>query len=72
MPTKRTKPTSRPSTAADTRRAGRALAAVAATPPAPSYADIAARAYALFLERGAEHGSDQEDWLRAEQELKSR
>ena len=31
--------------------------------------DIARRAYALFLERGGEHGRDLEDWLRAETEL---
>jgi hypothetical protein len=30
---------------------------------------IAERAYELFLERGAEHGHDLEDWLRAEREL---
>jgi hypothetical protein len=27
------------------------------------------RAYELFLQRGAEHGSDLEDWLRAEAEV---
>lgn len=30
---------------------------------------IARRAYELFEERGREHGHDQEDWLRAEQEI---
>jgi hypothetical protein len=30
---------------------------------------IAARAYELFLERGAEHGHNLDDWLRAEREL---
>lgn len=30
---------------------------------------IAVRAYELFLARGAEHGKDEEDWLRAEAEL---
>jgi len=30
---------------------------------------IAARAYEYFLERGGAHGSDVEDWLRAEREL---
>jgi hypothetical protein len=33
---------------------------------------IAVRAYELFLERGAEHGRDLEDWLRAESELSGR
>lgn len=31
--------------------------------------DIARRAYALFEERGFEHGHDVDDWLRAEREL---
>ena len=31
--------------------------------------DISRRAYALFQERGLEHGRDVEDWLRAEAEL---
>ena len=29
------------------------------------------RAYELFLERGGEHGNDQDDWFRAETELRS-
>lgn len=33
---------------------------------------IATRAYELWLERGSPVGSDQEDWFRAEQELKHR
>lgn len=32
---------------------------------------IAARAYECWKERGCPVGSDQEDWFRAEQELKS-
>jgi hypothetical protein len=35
----------------------------------PSHADIATRAYDLFVQRGGEHGSDRDDWLRAEREL---
>jgi hypothetical protein len=31
---------------------------------------VAARAYELWQERGCPNGSDQEDWFRAEQELK--
>jgi hypothetical protein len=31
--------------------------------------DIAQRAYELWLKRGGQHGSDQDDWLRAEREL---
>ena len=34
--------------------------------------DIAARAYEIYLDRGASDGFDREDWLRAEQELKTR
>jgi hypothetical protein len=39
--------------------------------PAPTmtHADIARRAYDLFLARGCKHGYDVEDWLRAEREL---
>lgn len=33
---------------------------------------IAALAYQLWQERGCPSGSDQEDWFRAEQELKNR
>jgi len=35
----------------------------------PTHDDVATRAYYLFLERGAQQGSDLEDWLRAEREL---
>ena len=34
--------------------------------------DIARRAYDLYLTRGSEPGHDVEDWLLAEQELRSR
>lgn len=34
--------------------------------------DIAARAYQLFLQRGASDGFDREDWFRAQQELRAR
>jgi hypothetical protein len=34
--------------------------------------DIAARAYELYLQRGALDGFDHEDWCRAEQELRAR
>jgi len=35
----------------------------------PTRDDIARRAYELYLERGAEHGRDEDDWRRAEEEL---
>ena len=38
----------------------------------PTNEEIAARAYEMFLLHGASHGSDLEDWLRAEQELLER
>ena len=38
-------------------------------PSTMTHADIARRAYDLFLARGCEHGYDVEDWLRAEREL---
>jgi hypothetical protein len=36
----------------------------------PSEEDIRMRAYQRYLERGAGHGMDFEDWLEAERELK--
>jgi hypothetical protein len=35
----------------------------------PTHDEIAARAYALYEQRGAADGSDVEDWLAAEREL---
>jgi hypothetical protein len=35
----------------------------------PSHQDISARAYQLFLRRGATHGHDYSDWFAAEREL---
>ena len=37
-----------------------------------SHADIANRAYELFLAAGAPHGRDLEHWLQAERELRTR
>jgi hypothetical protein len=36
----------------------------------PTNEQIAARAYEIFLTRGGTHGSDLEDWLQAERELR--
>jgi hypothetical protein len=41
-------------------------------PPDPTAHEIAEIAYRRFLERGQEHGSDLEDWLAAEQEVRLR
>jgi Protein of unknown function (DUF2934) len=40
------------------------------TPTIPTEHDIARRAYELFVERGAVHGRDRDDWLSAERELR--
>ena len=37
----------------------------------PSDEEIARQAYDLWQERGSDHGSSEDDWLRAEQELKA-
>ena len=39
--------------------------------PSPSHDEIALRAYELWEERGRAHGSDQDDWYLAEQELRA-
>ena len=38
----------------------------------PTADEIAARAYEIFVERGATHGNELEDWLQAERELTER
>jgi hypothetical protein len=38
--------------------------------PRVSETDIALRAFAYYCERGCQDGSDMEDWLRAERELR--
>jgi hypothetical protein len=38
----------------------------------PSYDEIAQLAYSYWVKRGCEGGSPEEDWLRAEQELRNR
>jgi len=38
----------------------------------PSEHEIRLRAYHLYLDRGAYHGADFDDWLQAEMELKKR
>jgi hypothetical protein len=39
---------------------------------APSYEEIAEAAYLRFVDRGASHGSDFDDWVAAEHELRAR
>lgn len=38
----------------------------------PTEAEIAVEAYAIYLERGAGDGHDQDDWLEAERRLRDR
>ena len=40
--------------------------------PPELHEEIRIRAYALYLERGRQHGFDQEDWSRAEREILSK
>jgi hypothetical protein len=37
----------------------------------PTHDEIAQQAYAIFLANGSQHGHDQDDWLQAEQLLRS-
>lgn len=39
---------------------------------APDFEEIARTAYSYWLERGGQGGSPEDDWLRAERELRSR
>ena len=41
-----------------------------ATKTVPTHAEVAALAHKFWQERGGHHGSDAQDWLRAEKELK--
>ena len=43
---------------------------MAETKKAATHEEIAALAHKFWLERGGHHGSDAEDWARAEKELK--
>jgi hypothetical protein len=45
--------------------------AAAATAPDPTFDDIAQLAYSYWEARGYQAGSSEEDWLRAEQELRA-
>ena len=40
-----------------------------AEPQSPSSEAVAQRAHEKFIERGSEHGLDQQDWMAAEHEL---
>ena len=55
------------------RRGPQSSARPAPTPPAvvsdATHADIARRAYELYLVRGSRHGQDVDDWIQAQREL---
>lgn len=53
------------------RKAPRQAAQPAHDPGRPSEEDIRRRAYELYQQRGGEPGHEQEDWDRAERELRS-
>lgn len=38
----------------------------------PSFDDVAAEAYLIYMANGGRHGSDIDDWLEAERRLKGR
>jgi len=38
----------------------------------PTKAEIARRAYEIYLARGGSHGCDLDDWLQAERELRAK
>jgi hypothetical protein len=50
----------------------RAGVATRSTEISPSHEEIANLAYSFWVARGYGHGSPEQDWLRAEQELRSR
>lgn len=57
------------------RRATRKAAApskLAVMPPVNLEEDVRRRAYEIYEERGGQHGLDQDDWYRAEQEVAAR
>jgi hypothetical protein len=50
---------------------GNAVMRAAAAGAAADYQEIASRAYAYWEARGGQGGSPEEDWLRAEQDVRS-
>jgi hypothetical protein len=71
---KKTKAPAKPKAAADTTKkavAKKQTVAEKVTATTPTHAEIALLALQYWAERGRQHGEDQADWLRAEQELMS-
>jgi hypothetical protein len=65
---RRTAPAARPKHSSSTAEIPSTLARAAEY--APSHEEIATLAYTYWLERGCQGGSPEEDWQRAEQELR--
>jgi hypothetical protein len=63
------KPKTRPTPSSNRSRNATAVATERPVQASPDPEAISARAYELFLRRGAVHGQDWEDWLEAEREL---
>lgn len=63
------KPTRKTAGKAATKKAARKVAE-ASTRPAPTEEEIRRRAYEIYQRRGGEHGFDESDWHRAEEELR--
>jgi hypothetical protein len=54
------------------KQTSKAVAAGAGVDAAPDYQEIAGRAYAYWEARGGQGGSPEEDWLRAERDVRDR
>ena len=65
------RPTKPSTPSAPTRRAPTAAESISTrSSSAPTLEQIAARAYEIFIARGAQHGRDQDDGYQAENELR--
>lgn len=69
---KSTTPRPAPAAARKTRAPKRTTPKLVVSTRTVDDAEIAARAYELFLESGSLHGRDVEHWLQAERELRAR
>jgi Protein of unknown function (DUF2934) len=70
---KKAKATAKPRTSAAPAKKTTTKKVAVGKPPAaktPSREEIAQLAHRHFVERGGKNGADQQDWLRAERELK--
>jgi hypothetical protein len=70
---KKAKATAKPRTSAAPSKKSAVKKVAVDKPPAaktPSREEIAQLAHRYFVERGGKNGADQQDWLRAERELK--